>query len=386
MSAHDDRRRATGAGRTLAALLAGATLLASCAGLRTAFGGTPALKDVFSDAFLVGAAISEAQLIRDDRGALKIVRQQYNSISPENVMKWEVMHPLPRTYDFRAADRYVTFGERHGMFIVGHTLVWHSQTQAWVFEDSAGKPLGRDSLLARMRDHIFTVVGRYRGRVGGWDVVNEALADDGTLRDSPWRRIIGDDYIALAFRYAHEADPDAELYYNDYSLEEPAKRAGAVRLLLSLHAQGVPITAVGMQEHNKMELPTSEQVDTTITILSGTGVHVAITELDVDVLPLALSSGGADVGMRASGSPRLNPWTKRLPVPVEHALADRYGDLFRVYWRHRDVIDRVTFWGVRDSDSWLNNWPVAGRTNYPLLFDRHGQPKPAFAAVVRVAR
>ncbi|HEX8848132.1 MAG TPA: endo-1,4-beta-xylanase [Gemmatimonadaceae bacterium] len=370
----------------LVAALAETMLLASCGRLQRTFGATPALKDVFSGAFLVGAAISEGQLIRDDRGALKLVRKHYNSISPENMLKWEVVHPLPHTYDFSAADRYVSFGERNGMFIVGHPLVWHSQTPAWVFADSSGQPLGRDSLLARMRDHILTVVGRYRGRIKGWDVVNEALADDGTLRDSPWRRIIGDDYIELAFRYAHEADPGAELYYNDYSLENPAKRAGAVRLILGLRAQGVPITAVGMQEHNRMEQPTSEQVDTTITVLSGTGVRVAITELDVDVLPLAFTSGGADVGTRATAAPRLNPWTKRLPDPVQHALADRYGDLFRVYWRHRDVIDRVTFWGVRDRDSWLNDWPVAGRTNYPLLFDRNGQPKPAFTAVVRVAR
>ena len=368
------------------AVLAGAVLLASCGRLQRTFGGTPALKEVFSGAFLVGAAISEGQLIRDDRGALKIVRKHYNSISPENVLKWEVVHPLPHTYDFTAADRYVRFGERNGMFVVGHPLVWHSQTPAWVFADSSGQPLGRDSLLARMRDHILRVVGRYRGRVQGWDVVNEALADDGTLRESPWLRIIGEDYIELAFRYAHEADPGAELYYNDYSLEDPAKRAGVVRLILGLRAQGVPITAVGMQEHNSMTLPTPAQVDTTITMLSGTGVHVAITELDVDVLPLAIAGGGADVRTRAAGAPRLNPWAKRLPDAEQRALADRYGDLFRVYWRHRDVIDRVTFWGVRDSDSWLNDWPVTGRTNYPLLFDREGHPKPAFAAVIRVAR
>lgn len=194
----------------LALLLAGATPLA---------GQEPALKDVFKDAFLVGAALNMDQFFERDTVGAAIVKRHFNTISPENELKWERIHPRPGVYDFEAADRYVAFGEANGMFIVGHTLGWHSQTPAWVFQDAVGQPVGRDTLLARLRDHIHTVVGRYRGRIHGWDVFNEVLNEDGTLRRSRWLEIIGEDYVAKAFQYAHEADPAAELYYNDYSVE-----------------------------------------------------------------------------------------------------------------------------------------------------------------------
>lgn len=366
-------------------LLCGA-MLGGCVPLRTLLHRPPPLRDAFARGFLVGAAVNRAQVTGADERGTKIVKSQYNSITAENVLKWQLVHPLPQSYDFVAADRYVEFGERNRMFVIGHTLVWHSQVPRWVFVDSAGAPLGRDSLLARMRDHILTVVGRYRGRVKGWDVVNEALNDDGTLRDSPWRQIIGDDYIAAAFRYAHEADPDAQLYYNDYDLENPAKRAGAVRLVRDLLAQGIPLTAVGTQEHNRLDSPPASEVEATITALAATGVHVNVTELDVDVLPAAGNGTSADVSIRPVATPATDPYPLGLPDSVQHRLTDRYAELFRVYWRHREVIDRVTFWGVRDGDSWLNHWPIRGRTSYPLLFDRKGKPKPAFAAIERVAR
>jgi endo-1,4-beta-xylanase len=254
----------------------------------------------------------------------------------------------------------------------------------WVFQDSAGSPVSRDTLLGRMREHIYTVVGRYKGRVRGWDVVNEALSDDGTLRPSRWLRIIGDDYIVKAFQFAHEADPEAQLYYNDYSLENAPKRNGAVALVTRLRAAGVPIAAVGSQSHVKMDWPSTTQYDSTILALAATGVRVNITELDVDVLPSATGGQTADVAVRAEESAPLNPYAGGLPDSVQHALAARYADLFRVFLAHRDVIDRVTFWGVADGDSWLNNWPARGRTSYPLLFDRAGQRKPAFDAVVGV--
>jgi endo-1,4-beta-xylanase len=237
-----------------------------------------------------------------------------------------------------------------------------------------------------MRDHIRTVVGRYRGRVGGWDVVNEALNEDGTLRDSPWRRIIGDDYIAMAFRFAHEADPAAELYYNDYSLETPAKRDGAVRLVKTLEAAGVPITAIGTQDHHHLDFPSVALIDTMFTKFAALGVHVNVSELDVDVLPPATRGNSADVSQRAAYQAAQNPYVAGLPDSVQQKLAARYAEIFRVYMKHKDVIDRVTFWGATDGDSWLNVFPVRGRTNYPLLFDRAGRPKPAFDAVIRTAR
>ena len=343
-----------------------------------------ALKDVFKDAFRVGTAVSRRQFDETDTASVALIRRQFNTISPENVLKWEVVHPRPGVFDFAPADGYVAFGERYNMFIVGHTLTWHSQTPPWVFEDSAGKPLTREALLERLRDHIHTVVGRYRGRIGGWDVVNEALNEDGTLRQSPWYRIIGPDFIAKAFAFAREADPSAELYYNDYSMENAQKRAGGVRLVKSLLDQGVRITAVGMQDHLKMNWPTVAEEDSTIAAFAALGVKVNITELDVDVLPQASQDRSADVGLRSAQQARLNPYIGGLPDSVQQALAARYAEIFRVLLAHSDVIDRVTFWGAADGDSWLNGWPIRGRTSYPLLFDRQGRPKPAFDAVVRL--
>ncbi|QXD14811.1 endo-1,4-beta-xylanase [Rhodocaloribacter litoris] len=347
----------------------------------------PALKDVFEGAFLIGAALNPEQFYERDSLGAALVKKHFNTITPENVMKWELIHPEPDRYDFEAADRFVAFGEENGMFIVGHTLVWHNQTPRWVFEDSTGAPVSREVLRARLRDHIHTVVGRYRGRVHGWDVVNEALNEDGTLRATPWLRILGEEYLAMAFRFAHEADPDAELYYNDYGLENPAKRDGAVRLARRLMEQGVPITGIGTQGHHHLapDVPTPEAQAATLRAFGDLGLDVMVTELDLAVLPRPRQYWGADITQRAELRNELNPYPDALPDSVQQALARRYAALFRVFLEHRDVLERVTFWGVTDGDSWLNNWPIAGRTTYPLLFDRHYRPKPAFHAVVHVA-
>jgi len=344
------------------------------------------LKAVFANDFRVGAALNVDQVYGRDLRGRAIVNRHFNTISPENLLKWEFAQPERGRYAFEAVDRYVELGERGGMFVVGHALVWHNQTPRWVFEDSAGNPVSRDTLLARLREHIQTVVGRYRGRIGGWDVVNEALDEDGTLRQTPWLRIIGPDYIRLAFQYAHEADPGAELYYNDYSLELPDKRAGAVRLMRELLAAGVPVTAIGVQGHFKMDWPTAAAEDSTIDAFAALGLKVNITELDIDVLPRRGTS--ADVTMRGPEpcDCRMNPYVTGLPDSLQAALAQRYADFFAVYRRHADVIDRVTFWGVTDFDSWLNNWPVRGRTNHPLLFGWRGETKPAFDAVLRAGQ
>jgi endo-1,4-beta-xylanase len=350
---------------------------------------TATLKDAFAGMFRVGAALNVNQFTERDAKGAALVKAQFNSTTPENVLKWEVVHPQPTTYDFTQSDRYVAFGEANGMFVVGHTLIWHSQTPRWVFQDAAGAPLSRDALLARMRDHIYTVVGRYKGRVKGWDVVNEALNEDGTLRRSPWFTIIGEDFIAKAFQFAHEADPAAELYYNDYNLEAAAKRNGAAELVKRLKAQGISIAAVGSQTHEKLyNTATAAKLDTTISVLGALGVKVNITELDVDVLPAATQNRTADVGVTAQQgvSAGVNPYVSGLPDAVQQVLSRRYADLFNVFIKHRGIVDRVTFWGVGDGDSWLNNWPMRGRTNYPLLFDRQDSPKPAFEAVLQTAR
>jgi len=366
--------------------LRSAALTASLAfGLAATAQAPTSLKDAYHGDFYVGAAINTAQITGLDTRGDALIAAQFNSISPENCLKWENVHPQPDRYDFTIPDQYVAFGEKHHMFIVGHNLVWHNQVPAWVFHDDKGNLLTRDALLARMRDHIRTVVGRYKGRIQSWDVVNEALNEDGTLRQSMWEKIIGDDYIAKAFEYAHEADPQAQLNYNDYNIENDPKRAGAIALITKLKSKGVPIATVGIQGHDNLTTPSIEQQDAAIEAFAKLGVKVAITELDIDVLPKATQQQTADATLRIAQNLALNPYVNGLPDAVQQQLARRYADLFAVFLKHRDVVNRVTLWGVTDADSWRNDWPVKGRTSYPLLFDRAGQPKPAFNAVVQVA-
>lgn len=349
-------------------------------------GAQPLLKDAFKKDFLVGAALSGWQFCESNAVETALVKMQFNCISPENVLKWESIHPEPGRFDFTLADRYVEFGRINKMFVIGHNLIWHSQTPKWVFENTNGLPVDRDTLLARMRDHILTVVGRYKGKISGWDVVNEAVNDDGSLRNSPWYKIIGDDYIEKAFEFAHEADPKAELYYNDYSLENIPKRNGVIALVKKLQMQGVNVSGVGSQGHYALERPSLEQVDKSISDLAKLGVKVMITELDVNVLPSANRSLNAEISTRFDLRAGLNPYTNGLPEAVQQQLAQRYADLFSVFLKHRNSVSRVTFWGVTDANSWLNDWPIPGRTAYPLLFDRDGKPKPAFSAVLKTAQ
>ncbi len=361
-----------------------ACVLMAC--LPAAIPAQTSLKDAFKDHFRIGAALNPGHFTETDAVGAALVKQHFNTITPENDMKWERIHPRPDAglagYSFENADRYVEFGEKNGMYIIGHCLVWHSQVPRWVFQDTEGKPLDRVALLRRMREHISTVVGRYKGRVHGWDVVNEALNEDGTLRKSQWFNIIGEEYIARAFEYAQEADPAAELYYNDYNLEYEAKRKGAVELVKKLKQQGIKVTAIGIQSHDKMERPTIQQIEDTLKAFQELNVRVVVTELDVDVLPAVTLQPTADISARAQAKPNSNPYTAGLPDDMQKALAKRYADIFAVFLKYKNLITRVTFWGVTDRYSWLNNFPAVGRTNYPLLFDREGKTKPAFDAVM----
>ena len=347
----------------------------------------PSLKEAYADHFLIGATLNPRHVADSDGVYSKLIPSQFNTITAENIMKWGNIRPAQDRYRFEPADSFVEYGERHGMFIVGHTLVWHSQTPRWVFQGDGGAELTRDGLLERMRDHINTVVGRYKGRVHGWDVVNEALNDDGSLRDSPWRRIIGDDFILKAFEYAHAADPDAELYYNDYGIENRPKRRGAVRILRQLLEADIPVTGVGIQNHCSMEWPTAQLLDEAIAEYGALGIKVMITELDVDVLPRRQRGGpvSADIARGEGYDDALNPYRDGLPDEMQERLARRYAEIFSVYLKHADVLSRVTFWGVTDATSWLNNFPIRGRTNYPLLFDRQDKPKPAYHALIELA-
>ena len=300
-------------------------------------------------------------------------------------MKWEQIHPELNRYAFDAADRFIDFGLKNKMFIIGHTLVWHAQIPHWAFVDSAGQLLSRDAMLLRMHEHIASVVGRYKGKVKGWDVVNEALTDEGALVKNKWVKTIGDDYVAKAFEYAHNADPDAELYYNDFSLDKPAKRDAAVRLVRDLKSRGLRIDGVGIQGHWGMDYPPRENFDAFIDSIAALGIKVMVTEMDVDILPPAFKYMGADITMKADLKKELNPYVDGLPDEAQKRLADRYAELFAQILAHKGSVSRITFWGVYDKTSWLNNWPVRGRTSYPLLFDRNYQPKVAFYAVVKTA-
>lgn len=351
------------------------------------FAGTnvPTLKDVFAKVFLIGAAVSDDVVSGNDSQAAAIVEKQFNSITPENVMKWQFIHPEPNKYNFEPADRFVAFGEKNKMFIVGHTLIWQNQIPAWAFKDDSNNLLGRDAMLARMKDHIFTVMGRYKGRVNGWDVVNEALNDAGPLHKSKWVETVGPDYVQKAFEYAHEADPNAELYYNDFSLDKPAKLNGCVNLVKDLKAKGLRIDGVGIQGHWALGYPSRKDIEQFIDAFASLGVKVMVTELDIDVLPSATQYMGADINVRFELQEKLNPYVNGLPDDIQKKLADRYAELFAVLLEHKDTVSRVTLWGVSDKTSWLNNWPIRGRTSYPLLFDRNYQPKPAFDAVIKAA-
>ena len=355
--------------------LAGLLFMASCA---TAPKPLPPLKNAYKRDFLIGVAINRRQYTgRDVRGD-QIIKSNFDSISPENVLKWDSVHPKPDIYAFDGPDLYVKFGEDNHMVIVGHTLVWHAQTPRWVFQDTNGRPVDRERLLRRLHDHIQTVVGCYKGRIKIWDVVNEALNEDGTLRQSPWLKIIGEDYIAKAFQWAHEADPEAVLRYNDYGLEQGPKRRGAIALIRKLQAQGVPVTAIGLQGHGNLNWPTAATMDQTITELATLNLPVMITEMDIDCSLRGQRNTSADLAANARMQNENSSAAGGLPIEVQQKLADRYSELFGVFLKHKDVVRLVTLWGVTDADSW-RMW------GSPLLFDRSGRPKPAYAAVVRAA-
>ncbi len=364
--------------RTLASLAAAFCLLFTGA----CSAGPAPLRDAYRPHFLVGTAVNTRNYADENSEEARLVKTHFKVLTPENIMKWDALQPLPGQFDFRAADRLVEFARKNQLYVVGHTLVWHNQTPDWVFEGEAGRPPTRELLLARLRAHIDAVLGRYKGRVQAWDVVNEALNEDGSLRDTPWRRIIGDDYIEKAFEYARAADPAAHLYYNDYRLESPSKRAGAVALVKRLQIAGLRIDAVGLQGHVTLTQPSIQEQEDAILDFHRAGVKSMISEMDVDVLPSTKAWGDADIRLKEAADPAFNPYVSGLPPEIQSQLATRYADFFRMYLRQRDKIVRVTVWGLNDGDSWLNEFPIKGRTNHPLLFDRQNRPKPALQAII----
>ena len=343
------------------------------------------LKDALKDKFLIGVAMNEAQITEADSSSVAIIKNHFNSITAENCMKSEELQPVEGEFNFKLADQFVKFGEENNMYIIGHTLVWHSQAPKWFFTDATGKDVTREVLIERMKKHINTVVGRYKGKVKGWDVVNEAFEDDGSWRNSKFYQIIGEDYIRLAFQFAHEADPDADLYYNDYSMSHEGRRNTVVKMVKDLKSQGVRIDGVGLQGHMDLVFPDLDEFEKSMLAFAETGVKLMITELDVTVLPRPGIDVGAEISASFEYQQKLNPYAEGLPDSVSIALNNRYNDIFKLFLKHSDILERVTLWGVYDGQSWRNNWPVRGRTDYPLIFDRNFQPKPVVKFIVEEA-
>jgi endo-1,4-beta-xylanase len=347
------------------------------------------LKDAFKGKFLIGTALNYPALLGQAPMDVAIATRHFSAITCGNSMKPDFTQPEEGRFTFEQGDRCIEIARKCGATVIGHTLVWHSQTPAWFFRGPDGKLPSREMALARMRKHIATVVGHFKGKVKQWDVVNEAISDapGEFLRPTPWLRAIGEDYIAEAFRAAHEADPKAILIYNDYNIELGYKRPKALRLLKSLLDQKVPINAVGIQCHWRLDGVNFAEVEDSIQQFAALGLKVMITELDIGVLPSRYR--GADISFRERMTPEqqaaMNPYVAGLPEDVAQKQAELYRQVFEMFLRHRDVIDRVTFWGPHDGDSWLNNFPIRGRTDYPLPFDRQGRPKPAFFAIRQAA-
>jgi endo-1,4-beta-xylanase len=327
---------------------------------------TKGLKDHYKKYFPIGVAVSPESISNPAEAAL--ILKQFNSITPESVMKMGAIHPEQNRYDWRAADGIVKFAQEHHLLIRGHNLCWHEHTPKWLFYDRDGKLVSKDTLLQRLKDHIYTVVKHFKGKVYGWDVVNEAISgnDNEFLRNSLWYQICGEDFIFKAFQYAHEADPNAVLFYNDYNTERPIKREKVYQLLKKMIDAHIPVNAVGLQAHWSLDDPTEKELIESIERFSSLGIKVQITELDMSVYPSA----------KAPADP--NGYTQAMAAKQNQ----QYEMVFKIFRKYKDVITGVTFWNVSDRSSWLNDFPVKGRKNYPLLFDDNLQPKPAYWRVM----
>jgi len=343
------------------------------------------LKETVGKHFLFGAAIDTTVSRGHNPEVAKIVTDNFNSVVAENCMKGEEMRPSEDVFFWDDADKFVAFAEQNNLAIIGHCLVWHSQPPKWMFTDKEGKTVSRYVLIDRMYHHITTIMQHYKGKIKGWDVVNEAVNDDGTMRETPYYKIIGPDYIKLAFQFAHAADPDAELYINDYSMAKPAKRATYMRIVKELlNTPGVRIDAIGMQSHNGMDYPDLSEYEKSIEDFASLGVKVMMTETEVNAIPNPDKFGGAEISQNFKYEELLNPYKNGMPKKAQKEWSERMLSFFKIYWKHRDKISRVTMWGVTDTNSWLNDWPIKGRSNYPLLFGRDNKPKAVVKDIIKL--
>ena len=341
---------------------------------------TDSLKKYYSSFFNIGAAINEDIILGLDNDSKQIVETQFNSITPENSLKWIFVQPYPNSFNFTVADKYVNIGIKNKMHIVGHALVWHSQ-----LADFMQNVKSKAEMNKHFENHINTVVSRYKGKIDAWDVVNEAFNEDGSLRESVFYKFLGKNYIEKAFKLANEIDPNADLIYNDYNLYKKEKRDGVIQMVKQMQSKGIKIDGIGVQAHWSLNQPSLNEIEQIIFDISELGVDVMFTELDISVLPSPWEQVGAEVSQnfsRFEGDAKMNPYPDKLPKSIQNKLAKRYNDIFQLFIKHSDKISRVTFWGVMDKHSWLNDFPIKGRTNYPLLFDRNYQAKEAHKSLI----
>ena len=343
---------------------------------------TDSLKKYYSSFFNIGAAINEDIILGLDDDSKQIVETQFNSITPENSLKWMFVQPYPNSFNFTVADKYVNIGIKNKMHIVGHALVWHSQ-----LADFMQNVKSKAEMNKHFENHINTVVSRYKGKIDAWDVVNEAFNEDGSLRESVFYKFLGKNYIEKAFKLANEIDPNADLIYNDYNLYKKEKRDGVIQMVKQMQSKGIKIDGIGVQAHWSLNQPSLNEIEQIIFDISELGVDVMFTELDISVLPNPWEQVGAEVSQnfsRFEGDAKMNPYPDKLPKSIQNKLAKRYNDIFQLFIKHSDKISRVTFWGVMDKHSWLNDFPIKGRTNYPLLFNRTYQEKEAYKALIEL--
>lgn len=369
-------------------LILSALLLAACAAPKE-----QTLKDVFEGKFILGAAVNAAQINGTDVRGDSVLVKHFGAIEPENCLKSAEIMPVFGEYNWDLADKYVEFGEKNGLDVYGHCLIWHSQCTPDFCYDADGNLVDAETLKARMKQHITTVVERYKGRIKGWDVVNEAILEDGSYRQSPFWQILGPDFIPWAFKCAQEADPELELYYNDYSMHEPKKLDTVIEMVKNIQAQGIRIDAVGFQGHVGMDYPDLDLYESHIRrVKEETGIDVCITELDMSILPSVTQS--ADVSginfFEAMMNPekreellsKVDPYRGNYPEEVYSAWNERMGKFLDMFVRNADVIRRINLWGVSDYDSWKNGWPIPGRQDAPLWVDRNYELKPFLKAYI----
>lgn len=367
--------------------------------------GAQTLKDAYRDHWFTGVSVNQWEVAAeanatnehdvtgfvgaDQTADWAVVEKNFNTVVAENCMKAEVIHPKEGVYDFTLADQFVEKSLAAGMRVHGHVLIWHSQCPYWFHHDKDGKLVSKEVLKKRMKEHITTILAHFKGRVASWDVVNEAFEDDGSLRNSLWYQILGEDFIPLAFQYAHEADPNVELYYNDYSMNKATKVEGVCKFFKPLLDKGVHVDAIGMQGHMILEDGADNiisQYDHSIKTIASLGVKTFFSELDLSVLPNPYGFSGANVSDRFAYRPEVDPYKDGMPAAKQAEIGKFWVDFFKMLITHKDDINRVTFWCVNDRNSWKNDFPIRGRHDYATLVDRDNNLKPFVQDIINLVK